>query len=330
MKKYILLVFVLFLFVACKSEDSKFPEVKNLSEFEGTEFLPTLEHKISSDKNAIYCATLPIAWQEVKKSFSSDIKVENQFTDLKFLDKSERHLGVLKDNEYETSTEIGENFIKISANLSKSLPFETKLLNYDGLFFYGKKVQSFGVAGYNSNEKHQAKILYYRNDNNFIVKLIPKDREHEILLFKSEEKFESMTAMLAKFENLKKKGVNDSHNKKTSWKYWLGDEDEIIIPKLSFNIKTNFATLENAIFTTMNKEMGFDEVSQRVAFVLNENGAEIESEVEIAVVEEVDENKPKPKKMIFDKSFFVMLKRTESKNPYFCLWNTNSELMLKN
>lgn len=33
--------------------------------------------------------------------------------------------------------------------------------------------------------------------------------------------------------------------------------------------------------------------------------------------------------MIFDKPFFIMLKKTNSQNPYFGLWVANTELMTK-
>jgi hypothetical protein len=65
---------------------------------------------------------------------------------------------------------------------------------------------------------------------------------------------------------------------------------------------------------------------------LDESGAKIESEAEIEVaVEEmaIIEEIKKPKKMYLDKPFFIILKRTDSKNPYFALWNANSELMIK-
>ena len=39
--------------------------------------------------------------------------------------------------------------------------------------------------------------------------------------------------------------------------------------------------------------------------------------------------KPKPKKLVFDKPFLILLKRTNAKNPYFGLWTTNTELMTK-
>ena len=39
-------------------------EEENLSEFERTQFVPTLEFPICSDTNAVYCATLLFAWDE--------------------------------------------------------------------------------------------------------------------------------------------------------------------------------------------------------------------------------------------------------------------------
>ena len=33
--------------------------------------------------------------------------------------------------------------------------------------------------------------------------------------------------------------------------------------------------------------------------------------------------------MIFDKPFFVMLRRTDAKNPYFCLYVANPELLVR-
>ena len=49
--------------------------------------------------------------------------------------------------------------------------------------------------------------------------------------------------------------------------------------------------------------------------------------VPAAIEEELE--KPKPKKMIFNRPFLILLKRAESKNPYFGLWIANTELMTK-
>ncbi len=106
----------------------------------------------------------------------------------------------------------------------------------------------------------------------------------------------------------------------------------MVIPKFNFNIETNYSKLEGAYFNANNRIFQVEYAKQRTAFLLDESGAEIESEAEIEVTSEAIEEeleKPKPKKMIFNIPFLILLKRTDAKNPYFGLWTTNSELMMK-
>jgi hypothetical protein len=176
------------------------------------------------------------------------------------------------------------------------------------------------------------KIIYYKNDNNFIIKLLPKDKEHEIILFKTEQGFNSIAEMTLEIEKLTEIGKVEIKNEKINWKYYYDVEDIVIIPKFSFNIQTNFKTLEGTSFTSNGESYDIFKAWQRTAFILDESGAEIESEAEIEyATEEIEEEyeKPKPKKMIFDKPFLILLKRTDAKNPYFGLWTTNTELMIK-
>ena len=70
---------------------------------------------------------------------------------------------------------------------------------------------------------------------------------------------------------------------------------------------------------------------QRTAFKLNEKGAELVSQSEIICFlgVDIDEDKTVPKKMIFDKPFYVTLSRTDAQDPYFCLHVVNAELLVK-
>lgn len=138
--------------------------------------------------------------------------------------------------------------------------------------------------------------------------------------------------MTCEIEKLTEIGKTEKKNEKISWRYYYSSEDEVIIPKLNFNIETNYSTLEGNRFSSNKQNFQIETAWQRTAFILDESGAEIESEAEIVVaVEEMEEEyeKPKPKKMIFDKPFLILLKRTDSKNPYFGLWTTNTELLTK-
>lgn len=332
MKNIILTLSLLFFLTSCK--ESKFPEVKNLSEYENTQFIPTLEHKISNDKNSVYCATLLFAWDEIRKQINSPLTISEEYFDLKLLNKSTSFENVLKSNEYKVSGAIDGDLISAKAEFNKSLPFELKLQSFKNkLTFDGQKVSSFGVYGYDSYEQLKiVKIIYYKNDNNFIIKLLPKDKEHEIILFKTDQNFNSIAEMTTEIEKLTEIGKTEKKNEKINWKYHYSDKDIVIIPKINFNIETNYTNLENNRFSSNNQIFQIETAWQRTAFILDESGAEIESEalVEAAVEEMVEEyEKPKPKKMIFDKPFLILLKRTDTKNPYFGLWSTNTELMMK-
>ena len=68
-----------------------------------------------------------------------------------------------------------------------------------------------------------------------------------------------------------------------------------------------------------------------MAFHLDENGAAVKSEAVIEYylgIEDTPE-RPQPKKMIFDRPFYVLLKRADASQPYFVLWVANTELMVK-
>ena len=312
----------------------KSTEATSLSAFEKTQFIATLEHKISDDKNAVYCATLLFAWDEIRKQVNSPLTISDEYFDLKMLNQSTSFQHVLKPNEYKVSGEVDGDFIKVSAEFKKSLPFELKLQSFDNeLTFEGQKVSSFGVNGYDSDEQLKiVNITYYKNDNNFLLKLLPKDTEHEIILFMTEQRFNSMADLTKEIETLTEIGNAEKRNKKTDWKYSFNEEDVVIIPMLNFNIETNFSTLEGSGFKTKEQYLQIERAWQRTAFVLDESGAEIESEAEIEMVtSDMPEayEKPQPKRMIVDKPFLILLKRTDSINPYFGLWTTNTELMTK-
>jgi hypothetical protein len=328
-KKIILILPLLIYLTSCK--ERKFPEVKNLSEYENTQFNPTLEHKISNDKNSVYCATLLFAWDEIREQINSPLTISDEYFDLKLLNKSTSFENVLKSNEYKVSGEVDGDLISARAEFNKSLPFELKLQSFKNkLTFDGQKVSSFGVNGYdNYKQLNIVKIIYYKNDNNFIIKLLPKDKEHEIILFKTEKNFNSIAEMTSEIEKLTEIGKTEKKNEKINWKYFYGDEDIVVIPKFNFNIETNFTKIEGSNFNADKRNFQVERAWQRTAFILDEMGAEIESEAVTDVVEEmvVEDEKPKPKKMIFDKPFLILLKRSDAKNPYFGLWTTNTELM---
>lgn len=318
---------------SCEKADKAFPEVTKLTAYRNTAFIPTLEHTISKDKNFIYCSTFLYAWDEVREAIVTPLQIDSTQYDLSLLNSSRSFVNTLKDGEYASEAEINDNMITAKADFKRSLPFEIQLMNFDfPLLFNNENVQSFGTFGYNHETSEMIRILYYKDDNNFIVKIVLKDKEHEIILCMTEIEFTTMADLIDDFERKVKIGIEEHDQPNLIWKFYLAEDDQVVIPKFGFNIETNYPMLEGQTVASLGVNFTIEKAWQRTAFVLNETGAEIESESEVAIALDsvaVEDEKPRPKKMIFNKPFFLMLRRVDSKNPYFGLWAANTELMTK-
>ena len=166
------------------SSDTGFPEVKNSNEFKKTEFLLTPENTIPKDKNAVYCTTMLLAWNQLRSIAGAPIVIDKKFQNLALLNSSKAYINTLKKGEYEVAIELnpgGESHgvFRAVAKLTKQLQFPAPFESYKGkLIFDGEKVASFGV--YNSEYFHhkQFDILNYENDSRFLLQLKPNDTMH--------------------------------------------------------------------------------------------------------------------------------------------------------
>ena len=334
MKRYqiFLLVILILISFSCDKSASNFPDKVELSSLKESEFIPTLEHTLPRTKNNIYSAALLLAWNEIRKEIKRPINIDPEYIDLVKINKSDSFRNALLENDYKASGSIHDNFINLKAEFNKSLPFRRSLTSYpDRLTFNKEKVYSFGKVRGGDEAQEVITILYYKNDEKFILKLNPKDSEHEIILSKSTKKLETFANHLDHIEKQIPKGQIEKGKKKTEWKYLLSGFDEVLIPKFSFNIEHNYPSLTGSKIRANGEVLEIETVSQRIAFILDEKGAQIESEAEIDLTTEEEEleEKPRPKKMHFNKPFCIILKRKNSDKPYFAMWVSNSELMQK-
>jgi hypothetical protein len=331
MKKQKPIIAVLIVLTLWGCKNNPFPEVKELTEFKKTVFLPGLETPFDFKQNAIYAASFLMAWDEIKNEVRDPIR-EFDCEELARMDSSDSYKNVMSENEYESSIQIkrydssaeGEDFfIHAYAYFRKSLPFMYPLKRDEKpLQFLLHQVSSFGFSGDNSG----VSILYYKNDDDFAIGILPKDQEHEIILMKSsfngdlilKNEIHRLEELVSEF----KQGRDD----KNRWKYNFNDDDRVSIPIIEFNIETNYPEIEGCEFFTDNRNFFMLTASQRTAFVLNEKGAEIESEGGFAMAEFFEEL-PKPKMMIFDKPYLILLKKRESRYPYFAMFVANSEIL---
>lgn len=316
-----------------KSEEEKdiksFSEVKNSKNLLQTEILPTLEHKITVGKNGIYSAALLYAWEEIRKKISKPISINSLHKDLILINDSKSYLNTLQKHEFYSKAIIRDNEITAEARFKKSLPFDGKLSSFQNeLSFNNTKVESFGQKGRDSVIEKIMVISYYKDNDEFIIRLIPQDKEHEIFLYKpSLQETATLSEIVMDMNRKIEMGNKVKKDNPGSWAYEIQNDEEIVIPKLRFNIEHNFENIVGNEFKSIDSNYLIGVMYQKTSFLLNEFGSEIESEMYITTG--ILEDPPPPKMIRFDKPFLVVLKRIDNPYPYFVMWVANAELMIK-
>jgi hypothetical protein len=312
---------------------SDLPEVTSLDNLKQTDFVITLENPISENKNIIYAPAFLYAWDKIKEELKFPILVDSTNSiDFNLLNKSKSHQSSLTNNEYFATAEIIDGAIIANAFFNKTLPFETKLQVLDEPINFDKtKVSAFGMYYYNEDAINFTQILYYKDDNNFILKLIPKDNQHEIILVKGLDKYQTLKDAIKLTNELVAQGKKEQIDNKLLWKYQIVHEDIFAIPAIKFNIATNYKNIEGQGFSTGDTKKHLVQVAyQRTGFIFNENGAVVESEA-VAVTDSASAEPiiTHPKKMIFDRPFLIIIKRADKTNPYFIMKVANAELLTR-
>ena len=327
--KYLALILSLLLLTAC---GRNMPDVKSN---ETTAFIAAPTEDLPAGKNALYCSTFGLAWAQIKDSATSPILISAQYPDLRRLNAYEGFATSLRPEEYKASVKIDtlEAEIEAAVEFSKALPFALKMEDLkNSLTFKGTKVEAFGLNGGDPNRNSQAQVVYYKNDHNFLVKLFPKDTLHEIFLYRNDGQKASLQKMFDYIATKVDSRSKSAKEKASAWRYDFAEGDVLVVPKIAFNLEHSYENLIDNGFKF--NGMGYDiiKATQRTAFMLDEEGAKVESEALIAA-DSASAAVPKiikhPKKLFYDKPFLIVLKRKDSPNPYFALWVDNAELLVK-
>lgn len=312
---------------------SHLPDAVNLNQLKATEFLPTLENPLDENKNSIYAAAFLYAWDSLKAIYKSPIQLsDTNSTDLKLINQSASYLNTLKRGEYSVNAYGEDNLFFVEAFFNKTLPFPKQLdKSANPIMFEKEKVLAFGMDHYDYDMTKFCSIPFYADDNKFILKLVPKDEEHEIILIKGLENIKSFAGAVTQIQQMTAQGEKEKMNENKSWRYKFEEEDIFSIPLIKYNIETRYKTLEGQLFATGSRKPVIQLAYQRTGFILDENGAVVESHAAASAADSsmTHIEKPKPKKMIFDKPFFIMVKRKEQRYPYFMMRVANAELLTK-
>lgn len=340
MRKLIVIFQISFLLFSCQTKENKKlnlsePKKQEIDSTKSTNFVGTLENTIvDSTINYIYTPTLATAWNYIQDTLKNIRLDKNRnSTDFILLNNTKTNLNSLETNEFETQISISKFAIKAKSSFNLQLTFEP-LFNRlsDSIYFKRKSVEGFGMIEWNENLAKQIKIIYYKDDDNFVFRIIPKEKNNELIFIKGlginkVKSFKELLDLKNKYQAL---GLKEQRIKKLRGNYKLEEGDSFEIPELLFDIEKNFQNIVGQEFISNDSTYYITEAKQRNALLLNNRGVKVLSEAEIEVLKDMTDEPIKiTKHLVLNDDFVLIINHRNKKNPYFCARIANTDLMNK-
>jgi hypothetical protein len=334
--------------------------VASTSDLKRTVVVPTLDTPFPKTQSAIWCSSFQLAWNRVEKDFTGGpVQLRNAEVMAGRLNRAEESeadleaadflvaAGSLKDVLATLESELPRRFpgstipkidgppnsliafALLKAGVRYSYEFKD---NPQPLFFTdaaGVKtpVHSFGLLptanSPDDSDSHFARklasLLYVSGDEHhpseFAVDLCRETQPYQIVAACLTRK-ETLAATLADLEAK----IKDSPRLAN---YRL-DEDELLVPNMSWRIAHHFHELEGPDKIVQNgsaKGLFVAAAVQEMEFKLDRHGAEIFSASYMAFAD------GGPKELHFNRPFLIYLKKRDAARPFFVMWVDNAELL---
>lgn len=318
----------------CNKHKCKTPEKDTNLNFTGDFF----------NENYVWGGAMNLAWNELKDSFFGEpIAFETKDKDVLLLTEQFNNPVFTKDDIDEASYYIKSGYgqetvdainkecrskfpkksipdllIKLGARDIISYAYFLKEVMYpvafipDTVKFMDKNVEGF-VADANSYQN--VYLVEYKDDDHFIIALKLKDNKDQLFLAKGypmEDPKELVTS-------LRQRMLVTSEIKDTPGQV-INKKDIFQAPKLHLDYNREYKQMIG-LKVTNSKLRGYaiSVMQEVVKFDMDEKGARVENEAVIGMITSAGPNAYTPKKLILDKPYWVMMKRTDSNNPYFLL-----------
>ncbi len=178
------------------------------------------------------------------------------------------------------------------------------------------------VKGFHASDTRQGgniSILKYWDDDKFIIRLKLKDDGDELMLVKGFDMNDPNDVL------------NEIDQYADSVSSAMNGDDQFEMPKLHLDHHRDYVELMGKFLANKDFEECFiAQMFEKIKFDMDHKGARVESEAVIAAPTAMPiAQRPKIKRFILDKPFWVVMKRRNSRHPYFVLGVRNTELMDK-
>jgi hypothetical protein len=331
------------------------------TKLKNTVIVPALETTFPKSKSAIWCATLPLAWQDLEKNAVKEAIVLKDAEELSRALSRSPDPGLEEKNYYSAGGFLKDGILeRIQMELPKKFPtaqvpnipppFPRAAVAYAHLdvsleypfqFNYSQKplrftdskgiateVHAYGIReddkwlGQNSY-RGQVEVLFL-TEHYIGVDLSKTTNPYQIILARIPRK-STLKECLEEFDN-KRKGSHPTS---------LGGNVVLLVPSMLWEIQHHFEELEGKFFTNQGFEEYFIQYTfQQIRFKMDRKGAKVIAGTIILGGDwnGHEEEKPRvipPDYYLFDGPFLIMMKKRDHAHPFFVMWVDNAELLQK-
>ncbi len=195
----------------------------------------------------------------------------------------------------------------------KEIQYKAPLYKTD-VKFMGKSVTGFYADDY--EQKKEIKVIGYEHDDKFIISLKLKNDGDELIFAKGYD-MERPQAVLDYIAKAKPKGC-------------LRKQDYFEAPNLHLNYNRTYSEMIGKFLANKDFTQYFiGQMFENIKFDMDEKGARVENEAVITLLKStsVPKKEPKPRYFMLDKPYWIIMKRSNSSQPYFILGVNNTKLM---
>lgn len=327
--------------------------------------VPTLSTPLTSGKNAVWAASMPIMWKHLESEVTKGpVQFEKMPAIAELLSAAPDARKSLDPKNYYVSAGFGKDGIvdRIQTDMAAKFPYATlptlldvqpdDLVGYTYMYvnvaftkafmpqlrtlvFKGSDgeatpVSGFGILNLQREEpqglREQVQILYCKSDRS------GKVIDCVIELDRNLSKDRLILAFAPEGKTLQE--MVDSVQKKINQKQRgklvrnLTTDDSLVVPNIKFDVKREYSELcEIPIKNGHLSGYSLGQVSQNIDYSLNAGGAQLESSVSFIVYTGMGLSKPKPRDFRFDRPFILIQQRRDSKQPYFVLLVNDAQFL---
>jgi hypothetical protein len=317
-----------------------------------TIFLPTLERPIPDGKSAIWCATAPMAWQELEKAVKKPVDVmgaaeicrELRETPDAKLEPDHYYVAAGRTDDDSIVERIGRELpLKfpnappipaVTPEGTLAVAYLEVAIFYDYLFKHSAEplsfkdgrgritpVHAFGIrkedVGGHSEETMRGQVLVlFRNNGEFALDLSHNTKPYQIIL-----------ARMARQPSLKETLAELDKRTAAAEPKHLNHAAIMLVPSMHWKATHRFTELEGR-YVNDPKGRSVEMVYQSTHFKMDRKGAYVASAVVVTLPDNGHpEEPPNPDHYFFDRSFLVVMKRRGGNQPFFVMWVDNAELL---